>query len=246
MTAAQSVNAMFSSAIQHPSRFLRRLGLVTAAIGAATNIEAQTAQLQLPSIPTPPAVTAANFYVGPFSATILSDPTLPTIDVLYLHLLSAFNWGQQWQVNVSNLGQTNLSATRLGSGGLDNYRKAAWLTSQTSTNASPPLRADIQVAIWSLFTPGISVAGFTGQSWVSAANSFAASSAWSSFNWREYSILTAVSSANQPYPPPQEFITNSAYFRLQPTVTPEPATWLLLGTGLIAIIGFVALRSTSV
>lgn len=33
---------------------------------------------------------------------------------------------------------------------------------------------------------------------------------------------------------------------LEPHVTPEPSTWLLLGTGLVGILGFVMLRSTRV
>lgn len=215
-------------------RVLRSLSLVTA-LSTATAADAQTVQLQFPSGPTAPAVTVAGFFLGPFSATLLSDPTLPTVSIFCVDLLNAVNWGQQWQANVSNLGQTNLSATRAGSGALDSYRKAAWLTSQLSPSTDPVARAEIHAAIWSLFTPGISVAGFTGQSRVTAANSFAASSAWSSYNWSQYSVLTGVATTGTSFGGPQEFITNTAL--VQPAVTPEPATWLLLGTGLVAVLG---------
>jgi hypothetical protein len=220
---------------------LRKLTVLAALVGATTAVEAQPVQLQFPSGPATPAVTVAGFYVGPFAATLLSDPTLPTVRIFSVDLLNAIAWGQQWQVSVSNLGQSQLGATRYGSAALDTYRKAAWLSSQLALNTSAPTRADIQVAIWSLFTPNISVAGFTGQGWVDAANALAASNAWSTFNWSQYSVLTAVNSAGLSYGGPQEFITGSASL-IQPNVTPEPATWILLGTGLVCVIGVALVR----
>ena len=222
-----------------------KLTVFAALGGAASAIEAQPLQLQFPSGPPTPAVTIAGFYIGPFAATLLSDPTLPTVSIFSVDLFNAISWGQQWQANVSSLGQSQLGATRYGSASLDTYRKAAWLSSQLALNTSAPVRADIQVAIWSLFTPNISVAGFTGQGWVNAANALAASNAWSTFNWSQYSVLTDINASGLSYGGQQEFITGSASFVL-PNVTPEPATWILLGTGLAAVIGFALVRGARV
>lgn len=222
-------------------RVLGKLTVVAATVGAATAVEAQAVQLQFPSGPQANAFTIAGFYVGPFAATLLSDPTLPSVSIYSVDLFNAISWGQQWQANVSNLGQSQLGATRYGSASIDTYSKAAWLSSQLALNTSLPTRADIQVAIWSLFTPNISVAGFTGQGWVNAANALAASNSWSSFNWSQYSVLTDVNSAGLAYGGPQEFITGSASFA-QPNVTPEPATWILFGTGLVSVIGLALVR----
>jgi hypothetical protein len=224
---------------------LRKLTALAALVGAATAVEAQSVQLQLAPAPPANTFTIAGFYVGPFAGTLLSDPTLPTVSIFSVDLLNAIAWGQQWQANVSNLGQSQLGATRYGSASLDTYRKAAWLSSQLALNTSVPTRADIQVAIWSLFTPNISVAGFTGQGWVAAVNALAASSAWSTFNWGQYSVLTDVNSSGLAYGGGYEFITESANV-VQPNVTPEPATWILLGTGLVAVIGFALVRGARV
>jgi len=233
-----------NSPLRRTMHDLGKLTVVAATVGMATAVEAQSVQLQFPSGPQANAVTIAGFYVGPFAATLLSDPTLPTVSIFSVDLFNAISWGQQWQANVSNLGQSQLGATRYGGASLDTYRKAAWLSSQLALNTSAPTRADIQVAIWSLFTPNISVAGFTGQGWVNAANALAASNAWPTFNWGQYSVLTAVNSAGLTYGGPQEFITGSAF--VQPNVTPEPATWILLGTGLVAVIGVALVRGARV
>jgi hypothetical protein len=228
----------------------RKVSLIAALAATSTAASAQV-QLQLPSSPTAPAVTVAGFYVGPFSGTLLSDPTLPTISFFYTNLFSLVSWGQQWQGNVTNLGQSNLSSTMYGNSALDTYRKAAWLSGQVDLSSSAATRADVQVAIWSLFFPGITVAGFDGQSWVNAANTFFSSSNYSTYNWSQYSVLTQYSGSN--YPGPQEFITGSQYLLpptvvtpVDPTVTPEPATWILLGTGLIAVLGIAVVRGIRV
>jgi hypothetical protein len=167
---------------------------------------------------------------------VTSNPTLPTISLFCVDVLNSITWGQSWSANVSNLGSANLSNTRHGSAQLDAYRKAAWLTTQYSLNSTTQW-AGIQAAIWNLLNPGSPNGGTAEQLWLTNANTFAASASYSTFNWSQFSVLTAVGAAGlKQGGGTQEFITNSPY------VTPEPATLLLLATGLIGIVGFVAMR----
>ncbi|MEW5916666.1 MAG: PEP-CTERM sorting domain-containing protein [Gemmatimonadota bacterium] len=223
-------------------RALRKLSLATAIAVAAPALSAQPAQLQFSSNPPVPTVTIAGFLVGPFSATLLSDPTLPTIAVFSLSYLNMVNLGQTWQANASNFGQ-GFGATKYGTSAVDNYKKAAWLSSQFANNVSPVSWAEIQAAIWNVFTPGVTLAGFTGQNWLNQVNTFSASNAWSSYSWNQYSVLTPTYGGEYLTAAPQ-FVPVSP--TIAPTVTPEPATWILLATGLVGVVGFALVRGVRV
>ncbi|MGQ0640094.1 MAG: PEP-CTERM sorting domain-containing protein [Gemmatimonadaceae bacterium] len=219
-------------------RVLRALSLVIAAVATSEIAAAQPIGLKFQSGPPSPAVTGYGYYVGPFSGTVTSNPTLPTISLYCVDILNRITWGKTWNANLTNLGQTNLSNTRHGSAKLLQYRKAAWLTTQFSLNSTTAW-AGIQAAIWNLLNPGAPNGGAAETFWLNKANTFASSTTYGTYNWNQFHIVTPVGAAGLVRGGgTQEFIT--------PSVTPEPATLLLLATGLICTVGFLVVRTRMV
>lgn len=218
-------------------RVLRTVSLVAALAVTANAAVAQPIGLKFQSGPPSPAVTGYGYYVGPFTGTVTSNPTLPTINLFCVDVLNSISWGFQWTANVTSLALTSIGNTRHGTASLDNYRKAAWLTTQY-TSSNKPQWAGIQAAVWNLLNPGNPNGGAAENFWLNAANSFQTTSSWNSYNWGQFYVLTPVNAAGKIVGGgTQEFITTS------PFVTPEPGTLILLATGLVGVIGIVAVRS---
>lgn len=215
---------------------LLRSTLVASALFLSANAaQAQgTHQLKFQSGPGS-SPSALGYYVGPFKATVLSDPTRPTIDIFCVDILNSISWNRVWNANYTSLGQGNLSLTRRGTAKIDAYKKAAWLTSKYSTVATTQW-GGIQAAVWELLNPGNPNGGGAETAWLNQANQFQATGGFSTFDFSRYTIITDVGAAGRRVGGgTQEFITDSH-------VTPEPGTYLLIGSGLVLMLAFAGLK----
>ena len=99
------------------------------------------------------------------------------------------------------------------------YEEAAFLVEQLASN--PGAAADISFAIWSIFSPGVPSTGNSAW-WLN----YAQNQTYTSGEFANFIILTPTDSSSGSA---QEYLVN----------TPEPASILLLGSGLFAL-GFGA------
>ncbi|MGH9405075.1 MAG: PEP-CTERM sorting domain-containing protein [Terriglobia bacterium] len=156
-------------------------------------------------------------YVDPYSGTINGVPA-PLVCDDFSHE-TYFN--ETWQANVSTF--ADLSDVRFQQGTpaatLLAYDEAAYLYGQLG--AHPSDIGDISFALWALFTPSAKLSsGFTtgASNWLSTAQG----QTYYAGEFSNFEILTPVISGSNS---PQEFLTT----------TPEPASIMLFGTGLLAL-----------
>jgi hypothetical protein len=184
------------------------------------------------------SVSAFGYFVGPYTG-YQGAPANNVIDKL--NCVDFFHHVVQsppsvWNANLTNLG----SSTGIGSvtrfSGLALYQQAAWLSKQFAT-APTSEYGNIQAAIWTLFAPqsGPLPANVnpTPNTWLAQA-----AAGYSTLDVANYWVVSDVRTHTiDDASAVQEFIIYDDTFNPNVTPTPEPATLMLVATGIAGIAG---------
>lgn len=163
------------------------------------------------------------YAVGPATGSVDGTPITMVCDDFAHHV----SVGQTWTATINTF--ADLSGARFAGlpDAVAKYQQAAWLFDQFTLN--PTATGDIQFAIWSLFTPATPITSNV-LSWLDLAKQ----QNLSSYDFSGFRIFTPVDSSKAS---PQEFIA-----KIPGASVPEPATLLLLGSGLAGIASLLKKR----
>lgn len=184
-------------------------------------------------------VNALGTQVGAYKAQLDNNK----IDIFCVDFLNHVSIGDRYFVNITSLGGTpNLSNTRFGS--YDTYRQAAWLASQFLRQ--PPLPTaewgTLHAAIWQLTSPG--TPSVTAAQQLVIDNWLAQAAAnFRLFDYSNVRILSDVAIGTCRASASGALVLTGCgrqeHITFQggglTTMTPEPASMLLLATGLVGL-----------
>jgi hypothetical protein len=182
-------------------------------------------------------------YLGPYSATLASDPTKGSFTIYCVDFLNSVGSGSVWTANISSIVDGGLANTRLGLAGVTDavvrYQKAIWLATKFATHQTRAQWSGIHDAIWALVTPGdgrFRTTDGSGQYWYNAVNLAFAAGAPTNIDYSSWRVATDVNAIGRTGGMQEDLVHVS--------VTPEPETYILMLSGLLAM--FLAYRNRGV
>ena len=215
---------------------MRKLLLVLAVLVVAASARADVVNVTLIGY------NGGNWQWGyPYFANVQGFGVIPVLCDDYVH---GGMPNDHWQANLNNLAAHNIGQLRFNNmpdgnalAALVRYEEAGWMLLQTERSPKDSWR-DMNNAVWHLFDPQSPLSAF-GAWWLGKAQA-EANIGFPGVDFSRVDIITPLNQHDPDPNGPQEFMFLTAGSAdspaSSPASTPEPASLLLLGTGIVATV----------